>query len=329
MTDSNVTRVRAAPDGLETAAVVAALNDRWGLDAVEVGYAPVGGGSYHWHVAGREGRRVFVTVDDLDQKAWLGDSREASFDGLRDAFETAAELAAHGLSFVVAPLRTRDGASLVRLDDRYSVAVFPFIEGEPGTWGGYETDANRLAVVELVAALHDVAVPARTIGLELSGREHLEAGLRDLDIAWTGGPYAEPARAAMHRAAPALVDLLALADRFRADAEARGVRSVVTHGEPHSGNIVRTARGPVLVDWDTVALAPPERDLWMLAGDGMEERYGSAVNAAALDYFRLSWDLKDLAEYLNVLRAPHVENEDTRAWLGFVERFPALREEWL
>jgi spectinomycin phosphotransferase len=275
---------------------------------------------------------VFVTVDDLDQKTWLGNTREASFDGLREAFEAAAELAAHGLSFVVAPLRTHDGAPLVRLDDRYALAAFPFVEGEPGTWGGYETDADRLAVVELVAAVHRVPVGARVVGLEIFGREHLEAALRDLDVPWTGGPLAERTREAMRVAAPALGDLLAFADRLRENAEAQGVRFVVTHGEPHSGNVVRTSKGPVLVDWDTVALAPPERDLWMLTGDGMrevyEERSGLGVNDTALDYFRLSWDLKDLAEYLNVLRAPHTDNEDTRAWLGFVERFPAIREEW-
>lgn len=321
--------MRAAPDGLEDAAVVAALRDGWAYDAVEVDYAPVGGGSYHWHAVDPNGRRAFVTADDLDQKTWLGDTREASFAGLQDAFDTAAKLAAAGLSFVVAPLRTRDGAPLVRLDDRYTLAVFPFVEGEPGAWGGYATDADRLEVVELVAEVHRVPVTARTIGLELSGREHLERALHDLDVPWTGGPLAEPTRDAMRAAAPALTDLLAHADRLRAHAEAQGVRSVVTHGEPHSGNIVRTSSGPVLVDWDTVGVAPPERDLWMLSGDGMEEHYGLGVNGAALDYFRLSWDLKDLAEYLNVLRAPHVENEDTLQWLGFVRRFPAIRDAWL
>ena len=321
--------MRAAPDGLEVSAVVAGLRDGWEFDAAVLDYAPVGGGSYHWHVADPDGRRAFVTVDNLDQKAWLGDTREASFGGLRDAFETAAELAAHGLSFVVAPLRTRDGAPIVRLDDRYSLAMFPFVEGEPGAWGGYATDADRLAVVGLVAAMHRIPVAARAVGLEISGREHLEAALSDLDAPWTGGPLAEPTREAMRVAAPALTDLLALADRLRGVAEAKGVRSVVTHGEPHSGNIVRTSDGPVLVDWDTVALAPPERDLWMLAGEGMEEHYRLGVNEAALGYFRLSWDLKDLAEYLNALRAPHTENADTRAWLGFVQRFPALREQYL
>jgi spectinomycin phosphotransferase len=324
--------VRSAPDGLEISTVVAALRDGWDYDAADVGYAPIGGGSYHWHAADPGGLRAFVTVDDLDQKAWLGDTREASFAGLRDAFDTAAELAARGLSFVVAPMRTHDGAPLVRLDDRYTLAVFPFVDGEPGAWGGYETDADRLAVVELVAAVHGEPVGARVVGLEISGREHLEAALRDLDVAWTGGPLAEPTREAMRPAAPALADLLALADRMRTEVEAQVVRTVVTHGEPHSGNIVRTGSGPVLVDWDTVALAPPERDLWMLTGDGMrelyEERAGFGVNDTALDYFRLSWDLKDLAEYLNVLRAPHTVNDDTRRWLGFVKRFPKIRKEW-
>src|SRR4029077_13351490 len=66
---------------------------------------------------------------------------------------------------------------------------------------------------------------------------------------------------------------------------------VITHGEPHPGNIIRVApnadadglaaaddaaagatggAGPasgaiMLIDWDTVGLAPPERDLWMAA----------------------------------------------------------------
>ena len=33
---------------------------------------------------------------------------------------------------------------------------------------------------------------------------------------------------------------------------------VVTHGEPHVGNAIRTEAGWMLVDWDTTLLAPPE-----------------------------------------------------------------------
>ena len=113
------------------------------------------------------------------------------------------------------------------------------------------------------------------------------------------------------------------ADRLAADAATRAGEWVVTHGEPHAGNVIRTSDGRrVLVDWDTVALAPAERDLWMLfphASDALE-LYRQRVDQAALDFFRLAWDLKDLAEYLNVLRAPHEENEDTLRQYGALVR---------
>jgi hypothetical protein len=47
-----------------------------------------------------------------------------------------------------------------------------------------------------------------------------------------------------------------------------------------------------------------------------------------LDYFRLTWDLKDLAEYLNVFRSPHQENEDTVRQYDALNNCGAIREEW-
>ncbi len=44
-------------------------------------------------------------------------------------------------------------------------------------------------------------------------------------------------------------------------------RLVITHGEPHAANVMGSPGGLVLVDWDTVLLAPPERDLWGIADD--------------------------------------------------------------
>ena len=36
---------------------------------------------------------------------------------------------------------------------------------------------------------------------------------------------------------------------------------VITQGEPHPGNVLRTLAGLRLIDWDVSALARPERDL--------------------------------------------------------------------
>jgi spectinomycin phosphotransferase len=331
--------VRATPEGLEVSSVIDALHRGWDFDVDVAEYAAVGAGSYHWEVTDETGLRRFVTVDDLDQKAWLGDTRDAAFDGLRRAFDTCVALREGGLHFVVAPIPTRTGESLRRLDSRYALALFPFVEGEAGEFGYCDDDGDgRRAVVEMLAELHQssaaVASAVRTTGLDLPGRHHLEAALLELNEAWRGGPLSEPARNAVRDSASELAELLTLADRLSADAQQRGGGWVVTHGEPHAANVMRTSEGRLLVDWDTVALAPPERDLWMLVVDGTDaadlyvRATGTKINEAALDFFRLTWDLKDLAEYLNVLRSSHQENDDTVRQYRALTNCAAIRERW-
>ena len=48
-----------------------------------------------------------------------------------------------------------------------------------------------------------------------------------------------------------------------------------------------------------------------------------------MDFFRLAWDLNDVAEYLTVLRSPHVENEDTLDAYEGVTRCMPNRDKWL
>jgi spectinomycin phosphotransferase len=327
------------PEGLEGSSVVDALRDGWGFDVDVAEYAAVGAGSFHWEVTDKTGLRGFVTVDHLDQKPWLGDTRDAAFDGLRRAFDTSVALRNGGLDFVIGPIPTRKGESLRRLDSRYAIALFPFVEGEAGEFGYFEDDGDgRRAVVAMLAELHQataaVGSAVRTSGLDLPGRRHIEAALLELNGAWTGGPLSEPARDAVRDSASELAELLTLADRLAADAHKRGGGWVVTHGEPHAANVMRGSEGRLLVDWDTVALAPPERDLWMLAVGGTDatdlyaRATGTQVNEAALDCFRLTWDLKDLAEYLNVLRSPHEENDDTLRQYQALTNCAAIREEW-
>ena len=313
--------MRAAPPGeLETSALSVVLADDWGLDVEAVDYAAVGFGSYHWQVKDRQGTRSFVTADDLDQKPWLGDTRESAFHGLRRAFDTAVALRDGGLGFVVAPIPTSQGETVRRVGARHSIALFPFVDGTPGTFGSYEAP-ERAAVLAMLAELHE-ATPvadsvARRIDLALPGRDKLETALQALDQTWSGGPLAEQARRTLAGHASFVAELLALRDRLSADVATRSTDWVITHGEPHGGNVMRAGESYVLVDWDTVALAPRERDLWMLVEDTAEEAAiyteatGRQLHEVALTFFRLAWDLADIAAFTNQLRSPHDHSADT------------------
>jgi spectinomycin phosphotransferase len=316
--------VNSRPDDLDDQSIAAALRDGWGFDVAGVEYAAVGFGSHHWIARDPTGDRRFVTVDELDQ-------HEAGPDGvfarLRAAFDTAGALRDAGLEFVVAPLPSRDGATVRRLGHDYSVAVFPWVEGAAGEFGADVPGTQRLEVVALLAALHAASPPPsipRPAIDQPEARATVEDALAALDAEWTGGPFAEPARAWLRDhegAVRALIDDVAgLARRV----QKRGNPFVVTHGEPHPGNVMRTRDRVVLIDWDTVALAPPERDLWSAAIDAPTTlaRYtdltGRAVDDDALALYRQAWDLDELAVYLHDFRVEHARDEDTeQAWRWF------------
>jgi len=308
--------VRDRPAGITERDVARALADGWGLSASMLRYAPVGGGSYHWVVtAGRSGR-WFVTVDDLGDKGWLGRTRPAAFAGLRAALDASVTLRHEtGLRFVAAPVPALDGQPLRRLGDAHTVAVFPFLPGTPGQWDEPLPMADLDELVRMLAALHGVdpaAVRLQRREIGVSWRDDLELALRELDRPWTGGgPFTEPARALLAGAAGPVRRGLDALDRW-ASAPAAAENLVITHGEPHPGNIIRMPAdgGIMLIDWDTVALAPPERDLWMVATEAGDElrRYteltGRPVDTTALELYRLRWALDDLSYFIRDLRAP-------------------------
>ena len=316
--------MRAGPEGFDERELVDALRDGWGLTAVGSVYVPVGGGSYHWRVEDGAGVRHWVTVDDLDHKGFLGDRREVVFDGLRRAFDAARAVRAAGLEFVVAPVPARGGASVRRVTGRYAVSVFPYLAVPAGRFGEHRTAAERAAVVDALARLHGVAAgPVRTVRPEVPHRAGLERALAGPDRPWSSGPYAERARAGL---AAHAADVRRLLDRFDRLAGRVPASPVLTHGEPHPGNVVFADGQVLLVDWDTLALAPPERDLWMLDTDTERARYtevsGRPVDDAAIELYRLRWHLDDIASFVHRFRSPHGEDPDTaHAWAWFVDAF--------
>ncbi|HEY1001407.1 MAG TPA: phosphotransferase [Streptosporangiaceae bacterium] len=332
--------MRDRPAGVAERDLVHALAEGWGLSAESLRYAPVGGGSYHWVVTSGPGEQWFVTVDDLDDKGWLGRTRPVVFAGLRAALDASVTLRREaGLRFVAAPVPALDGRSVRPLGDAHTVAVFPFLHGSGGEWDKPLTVPDLDELVAMLAALHSVdpaAVRLQRREVELSWPDDLELALRELGQPWTGGPFAEPARELLAGAAGPVRRGLDALDRWaRARFSADGL--VITHGEPHPGNIIRVAAaaadaggaGPpsgaiMLIDWDTVGLAPPERDLWMVATDTGAElrRYteltGRPVDMTAIELYRLRWALDDLSCFVRDLRAPHRRTPGTEhAWQAF------------
>jgi hypothetical protein len=323
-----VAGVLTPPDGLSQDAVVSQLARGWGLAAAAMTYRAVGFGSHHWEVTDAGGTRWFVTADDLeDRRRSLSESLTAAFERLRASLTAASDLRDLGRTFVVAPVPTRGGQPLVRANDRFGVALYPFIDGQSFTWGEFSTPAHRQAMLDLVIGVHTAphaaARHARTDDFAVPHRDELEATLdpaaSSSDSIADRGPFARPAALLLAENAAPVARLLARYDEL-VDAHSHA-RRVLTHGETHPGNTMLTPGGWLLIDWDTALLAPPERDLWPVdPGDGSilsayAEATGVTPEPAMLDLYRMQWDLADLAVTVSVFRRPHQgSSDDQQSW---------------
>jgi spectinomycin phosphotransferase len=317
--------VRERPPDIRDSDVAAALARQWPLTVQELSYLPVGFGGYHWLALDQTGSRWFVTVSDL-AAPWVPD--------LQAAMQTAAWLAGEaGLEFVVAPVPTREDLVVGSLNSRHALTLFPYLNAAPSHFDDPIDDRDRGAIIDMLAALHTAAptgiqVPSRP--LELANRQTVKEALGSLDVPWSGGPYAEPGRELLTRCEQPLRQALVRFDRLLDLVQEAGGPYVITHGEPHPGNLLRTPTGLRLIDWDMIALARPERDLWWMISDDQDaarysRRTGWAVNQDALALYRLRWGLDDIAEFLSEIRGPHQETADTlTSWAALQKTLTAI-----
>jgi spectinomycin phosphotransferase len=147
--------------------------------------------------------------------------------------------------------------------------------------------------------------------------------LEELGRPWDGGPFSEAARRELAANADLVRDWLASFDDLAARVASHAAPVVITHGEPHPGNLIRVDGGFRLIDWDTAAMTPPERDLWMLddgSGEDLSayrQASGRTVDDTAIALYRLAWRLTDIGLFTALLRSDHGRNQGTeKAWNG-------------
>lgn len=314
--------MQSRPFDLSDAVLAMAVTEGWKLESITAVYRPVGFGSHHWAIDDGAGGRWFASVDVLAE----GDPDE-SFVRLATALDLAATARDGGLTFVVAPVRSPDGAVVRRLLGRYALALYPCVAGRSGSFNDAVTPEDATELTGLLCSLHAVphawnANAGVGRGVEtfaVPGRILLESALRELaDADFWPGPYGERLRPLLANYADDTDRVLGEHDRLVTAAGPQTDRLVLTHGEPHPGNLIHTPSGLMLVDWDTALLGPPERDVWMLdartggeAADDYTARSGRPLNPELLARYNLAWSLADLAEFVELLRFTPDKTADT------------------
>ncbi|GCD88533.1 phosphotransferase family protein [Nocardioides sp. LS1] len=301
--------MREPPAGVAEADVLAAVRATWSSEVDAVAHLAVGFGAHHWVASTSGGPLLFVTLDALGARH--------SFASLSAAYAGAATLASAGLSFVVPTL------SVVPFGDG-ALSATPWVEGEVAGSGPLACAEDARESAAQLAALHAADPPAGIPAwAPLVLADFAETLLARLDHPWDTGPFGERARSALCSHADDVVRWVATYHRL-AD-EARTLPWVPTHGEPHTRNMIRTADGLVLVDWESLKLAPRERDLRTLVDSGHADL--ARAHPPMLEMFDLEWRLDEVAQYAAWFEAPHTGSaSDEVAIGGLLEELD--RPEW-
>lgn len=274
------------PTDVEIDELLTVVQRSWDPAVEVLDHLAVGFGAHHWQACVDGEARYFVTLDGLTGRRTL--------QTLRAAYAGASALAQQGLNFVTAPIEP----FVVRFADR-AVSVTPWLDGTP------TNVINRAATAAMLQRLH--AVDPTTLGVELPSWEPVVGpDLADHIAArvlqpWSDGPHGARSREAV---AVALDDIRRWTARYaELGRTARTRRWVPTHGEPGAHNQLITASKTVLVDWETLRLAPAERDLRTLgSGDRL-----------MLEMFDLEWRLGEISEYITWFAGPHGDTPDDRS----------------
>jgi len=281
--------VRERPAEVEDAALLAEVRRAWDADVVRVEHLPVGFGAHHWAAYDVHGPRLFATFDRLGGRH-TAETLEAAYAG-------AVALREAGLDVALTPLRTPDRGCTVPFAGGV-LSCSPWQDGRAG--GELDVPWTR----RTLARLHAMTPPAGIrrwaplVGPDFADRTAALTGR-----SWGPGPYADRAR---HAVRARLGDLEHWTARYhRLAAVARTRDWVAAHGEPHSSNQLLTADGSrLLIDWDTLTLAPGELDLRTVVDAGADPR-DLGADPEMLELFDLEWRLDEISQYAEWFAAPH------------------------
>jgi spectinomycin phosphotransferase len=226
---------------------------------------------------------------------------------------------------------------LERISNDWAVAVFPYIEGKPAGKGHWDEEASGLATraAGQVGQLHASPPPSTLRRFDFT-IDHRDTAFDHLDESWDTGPYGEPARKLLASSREGVAALLAHYDQLVEQVLRNDEPWVVSHGEPHSANFVAGDDGGLyLIDWDTVRLAPKERDLpreWLAHPEVMALYYATsgcpASRPDAQRLFHVWWHVAEICGYVHRFRGPHEDSADSQVCWRELSNYLPVEKNW-
>jgi spectinomycin phosphotransferase len=261
----------------------------------------------------------------------------------KDTFDPAAVLIpqflhSQGIQQVIPALQNQNGQYWSSLPP-FTCILYPYVVGS----SGFENALTAAQLCEFGAALHKI----HTVGLpvELQGLLPVEAYssywrkiVRDFQAQVETQSFTDEVSVQlaglMRMYRQEIGQIINRAEQLASLLKAQILPLALCHADIHPGNLLLSPNGQwYMVDWDTLILAPKERDLMFIgAGVGGEiwnsqaeadrfyKGYGKgAVSLAALAYYRYERIVQDIAAFCTEILLSDQANADRAQGLRYFQ----------
>ena len=280
------------------------LKDAYGLDVAAISFLPLGA---DFNTA------VYRITTSSQTDYFLKLRRSECIDASVSVPKYLADL---GIKQVIPPIATRTGQLWTNLAS-FKAILYPYVEGRHGV----EVKLSDKQWIEFGATMkqfHHTEIPKSiTNGVEretfsFKWRETVKAFLGRIENAVFAEPVAAKMALFLKSKSSEIRKLVERAENLAITLQKQPPEYVLCHADIHGWNLlIDKAQMLYIVDWDTLILAPKERDL-MFIGAGIwdsgrtpiEEEllfyqgYGQTeINQDAICYYRFERIIQDIGEY--------------------------------
>ena len=242
----------------------------------------------------------------------------------------AEKIGAH----IIKPFKTVSG-SLYKKNSDHVMILYPYIQGKSGKvlpfsknqWIKFGKLMSEIHAVKLPPELSDV--PCETWNDRW--RVQLKEIMQGLNEIGTGNMCDNKYSELLNDNKKVITELLETAEQLAAQIKKQKLNYSLCHADIHAGNILISGETGefYIVDWDTLMMAPKERDLMFIGGGvanlwNKEEEeaefykgYGryEDVDLSILVYYRCDRIIEDLVVYFNQFFTENVLEENQKAIL--------------
>ena len=289
---------------LKNEKIIACLQDNYGLDVAEISFLPLGA-DFNAAVY-----RVKTTENiDYFLKLRSGDFCDPSV-------LVPHHLKQIGLQNIIPPIATKTDECWTNLN-AFKVALYPYIDGGNAVdtklseqqWQQFGETVKKLHTADIPESITS-NVPKETFSLKCC--QTVKAFLDRIENEVFDETVAAKLATLLKSKSEIILDLIKRTEKLRSILQTQSLQHVLCHADAHGWNLLIDQNNHLyLIDWDTLVLAPKERDL-MFIGAGIwnsgytpdkEELlfykgYGKTnINQDALCYYRFNRILQDIAEY--------------------------------